>query len=840
MAMRARDGFPALRAACGTLILLTWLGQPAGVNAQDDKQALARQARVLLETHCYRCHGKDGANEGGFNYILDREKLVARRKVIPGQPEKSRLLKRLTSADDPMPPADEKVRPGADDIRVLRSWVAAGAPAAEAAPPKRTFLAPNEMLRLIRADLDKVPERGRRFARYFTLTHLYNAGLSEDELQSYRHALSKLVNSLSWGSRIVGPQPVDPARTVLRIDLRDYQWNEKVWDAILATNPYGVGSDLEPARESYDLTQCRQPNVRADWFVAAASRPPLYYEVLQMPATLGDLEKLLRIDSAENIRQEKVARAGFNSSGVSRNNRLIERHEAGGVMYWISYDFAGNIGRQNLFAHPLGPGDGASAFHHDGGEVIFTLPNGLHAYYLATAAGKRLDKGPLAIVSDPRRPDRAVENGISCMSCHARGMIPKDDQMRAHVLQNPAAFSKEDRETVRALYPPREKFAALVQEDSRRFKEAVAKTGAPLSASEPVVATALHFEAEMGLSLVAAEAGVPSEELLRALDQSPRLAKHLGVLRVPGATVQRQVFTSLFGELARVLRLGQYLRPRNAPAALALARAEELLDAGKRAEAFQAFADAIEHEPDNAFLRVRRGQAYLLAGDRARALADFSEAIRLDPRSAHAYHTRAAAYHDKGDLDRAIADYDAVLRLEPLDPVALNNRGQAYFDKRLYDRAVADYTEALRLDPEYAVAYQNRGQARLRQGEPDKAVADYGEALRLKPGHVPALLGRGVAYQALKDYDRAIADYTEAIRVAPKSAVAFNNRGLAHYEKERYDQAVADFKEAIRLDAKMARAYFNRALAHEQLGNDAAAEADRREAVRLDPTLDKK
>jgi hypothetical protein len=50
---------------------------------------------------------------------------------------------------------------------------------------------------------------------------------------SYRHGLSKLVNSLSWGKRIVAPHTVDAERTILRIDLRDYQWNEKTWDAIL-------------------------------------------------------------------------------------------------------------------------------------------------------------------------------------------------------------------------------------------------------------------------------------------------------------------------------------------------------------------------------------------------------------------------------------------------------------------------------------------------------------------------------------------------------------------------------------------------------------------------------
>ncbi len=711
------------------LSLLVLLTAPAVVRAQVDRQELAAKARGLLQTHCYRCHGQEGANEGGLNFILDRDKLVERRKLVPGEPDKSRLFKRVTNPDDPMPPADEKVRPGQDDIRLLREWIAAGAPDAVAPAPKRAILTQAQMLGLIRADLDKVAERSRRFTRYFTLTHLYNAGLSADELQSYRHALSKLVNSLSWDRRIVVPQAIDPAGTILRVDLRDYQWNEKVWEAVLAANPYGVANELDAAQQVYQTTQCRQPYVRADWFVAAASRPPLYHDVLRLPATIRELEKLLRLDAAEDIRQEKVARAGFNSSGVSRNNRLIERHESGGTVYWISYDFGGNVGRQNLFAHPLGPDGGETAFRHDGGEIIFALPNGLQAYLLADGAGRRIDKGPQAIVSDPRRPDRAVENGISCMSCHARGMIPKDDQVRPHVLGNPSAFTKEDRDAILAIYPPHDKFAALVKEDSSRFKDAAALTGAPLSASEPVVALALHFEAELSLPLVAAEAGVAPEELLRALEHSPRLAKNLGVLRVPGATIQRQVFASLFPDMARA-QAGRVPSATQHARCAGAARGDELLDNGDVAGALKAYAEAIEHEPENPLARL----------------------------------SRASALHDRGELDRALADYDEALRLDPRNPVAFNNRGLAYFDKRQFKQAVADYDEALRLDPDYAVAYQNRGQAHLRRGAFDRAIADYSRALELRPGHVSAMLGRGTARHGKKQYDLAITDFTDAIR----------------------------------------------------------------------------
>ena len=33
----------------------------------------------------------------------------------------------------------------------------------------------------------------RRFQRYFTFAHLHNSGLSDEELQTYRNALNKLV-----------------------------------------------------------------------------------------------------------------------------------------------------------------------------------------------------------------------------------------------------------------------------------------------------------------------------------------------------------------------------------------------------------------------------------------------------------------------------------------------------------------------------------------------------------------------------------------------------------------------------------------------------------------------
>jgi tetratricopeptide (TPR) repeat protein len=679
-----------------------------------DRADLARQAREVLNRHCYRCHGQNGVSEGGLNYVVDLKKLVDRNKVVPGDPARSRIFKRLVSTDNPMPPEEEKVRPGREEVAVIQQWIKAGASgeATEASP--RPFLSPAKVAETIRTDLRSVPERDRPFTRYFTLTHLHNSGLSSDELQTYRHGLSKLVNSLSWGRRVVVPRAIDPEKTVFRIDLRDYQWNEKIWEAIVRRNPYGVALDTEAARYCADATHCPLPVIRGDWFVATASRPPLYHEVLQLPDTEQALEKMLRVDVAEDIRQERVARAGFNGSGVSRNNRLIERHESGRVVYWKSYDFGSNTGRQNLFARPLGPDHDSdeTTFQHDGGEIIFNLPNGLQAYMLADGKGKRIDKGPTAIVSDPKRPDRAVENGLSCMSCHARGLIDKADQVREHVLKNESAFNKAEVESVRALYPTGEAMARLMREDARRFQEAVEKTGAPLSVTEPVAALAVRFEAELDLALAAAEAGVVPGDFRKALSRSPALAKPLGTLLLAGGTVQRTVFVESFPDLVHELRLGEYLEPTNR----GISR------------------------------HLREGALLIEKGDLAAAIRAFDAALAADPNSARAHLERGDAFRLHGDLGRAIEDYTQALKLEPASAIALNNRGLAYDAKGEDDRALADFASALRLNPRLAAAHLNRGALQHRRGDTERAIADYSAAIRLEPRLTVAFNNRGLAY----------------------------------------------------------------------------------------------
>lgn len=541
----------APRLAGRGLILLTLLPTPAAFAADSD--ALAGKAKAVLHTYCAGCHSQPGASKGGFDYVLDRDRLVARGQVVPGKADESPVLLRIVQGE--MPPA-KKPAPTADDVEVLRHWIARGAPAFRSPPATRTLATEGDVVRAVLADLQNLEPRRRRFMRYLSLASLANGGASDETLEAHRNAVTKLVNSLSWAPRVTRPQTVDAAGTLIRIDLRDYKWTARQWDRLAAVYPYRAAEEGEAFRSVATLTGAARVHLRGDWFVATASRPPFYHDFLQLPEGDRALERLLQVDVAADVRDDNALRAGFNGSGVSRNNRVLERHDAAHGAYWRSYDFGDNTGRQNVFENPLGPGPGPRAFTSAGGEVIFSLPNGLHAYLLVDGNGRRVDKAPGEIVSDFRRPDKRVETGISCMSCHVEGLLTKDDQVRPHVLKNADAFAKDDRESVLALYPPAARFRAALKEDIDRYLQALKKAGVPAGEPEPVSAVTLRYEGTLDLAAAAGETGTTPDDFAARLRKSSSLSRTLGALLTQGGTVQRQVFEDAYPELAREFHIG--------------------------------------------------------------------------------------------------------------------------------------------------------------------------------------------------------------------------------------------------------------------------------------------
>src|SRR5262245_38446756 len=202
--------------------------------AADTPADLAAGAKKVLAANCFRCHGENGSSEGKFADILERDKLVARKAVIPGSALKSPLVKR--AVDGEMPPEKEKPRPTRADLAALEKWIDAGAPDWAAAAPARRFIRLEEQYKLMMEHkaAAKSPPPGTWHEQYgyVSLAGLWNAGASDAELDAARVALVKAVNGVSWKPDLVLPTAMDPDKTLYRFTLEDLGWSFPHWQFV--------------------------------------------------------------------------------------------------------------------------------------------------------------------------------------------------------------------------------------------------------------------------------------------------------------------------------------------------------------------------------------------------------------------------------------------------------------------------------------------------------------------------------------------------------------------------------------------------------------------------------
>jgi mono/diheme cytochrome c family protein len=527
-----------------------------------DAQSLSNDARHILETRCFECHGQNTrgrtADFGGFGSVLDTATLIERDEITPGSPDHSNLFVRVR--DGQMPPQGPL---SPEEVQTLGRWITSLRNAGSAQPqPTRQLVTREQVITAVRQDLTDLPEVDRPFMRYLSLHTVANQRIGsarcDDELESARLALRLLLNSLSWQRRPFLPETLLDG-TLVRVDLRRIGWTETSWNALLARYPYGVqvrdsGSPSICSLQSGNTeaicgdTPFVPPWVRADWFLYEASRAPLYDTLLELPARAEELERRLGVDALHDRSNFTARRSGFVQSGVSQNNRVIERHETPYGAYWRSFDFADSAGTHNVFQHPLGPGE-SDGFTPSGGEAIFNLPNGLQGYMLFDGAGRRLAEAPTAIVQDRTSRDAVVRNGISCLSCHGLdGIKRKTDEVAAAARRSNTLAPLLP--TVEGLYG-RGDFEALVRDDMRRYSEALQVLDRTQrlqgQTALPITTFATQYRERLTRDAVAVELGTSPDQLAREIQRSTGVLRDvLGPMLNEGQTIPRDAFECAF------------------------------------------------------------------------------------------------------------------------------------------------------------------------------------------------------------------------------------------------------------------------------------------------------
>lgn len=170
-----------------------------------------KEALVVLEKHCYSCHGKDGSNAGSIGNILDINGLKERKLMSPNQLEESKIYQRMISIKQPMPPAG--MLPQAE-IDIIGNWIL------EYGKSSRTFIPYADVYKAIETDFNAQPDKAN--TRYFHLVNQYNSNAPDSDLDVTRKGLSKILNMLSTSSEIIVPEAIDDKNLIYRVNLKKY------------------------------------------------------------------------------------------------------------------------------------------------------------------------------------------------------------------------------------------------------------------------------------------------------------------------------------------------------------------------------------------------------------------------------------------------------------------------------------------------------------------------------------------------------------------------------------------------------------------------------------------
>jgi hypothetical protein len=299
----------------------------------------------------------------------------------------------------------------------------------------------------------------------------------------------------------------------------------------------------------------RTPLLHAHDLAQAALTADVYHALLDTPQTLDELRSAIGIPPELEEEPNAYWRAVTTESVVSRQDRVVLRYRGGASspLFWHTLDRGPDAASGGAFADPL-------ARQADESSVVYTLPNGLPAYFLADAGGRRLDASRVLI--DTAQDDFVPRTAPSCVRCHSDGgVLPVTDALRAYAATDPNAhFGPRELALLAEVYPTQKDLDALIEADRQRVEDARARLGVPRG-SNGLDELVLPYSQDLQPAFAAAELFVSPAELERRVRELPGPFRVL----VSVGNIGRQSFNESYRAALCVLSQGWRNQPTQCP-----------------------------------------------------------------------------------------------------------------------------------------------------------------------------------------------------------------------------------------------------------------------------------
>ena len=112
----------------GLILLVVMLAGYASGETAGERVSYNFEVRPILAAKCFGCHGSDAGNRKG-DLRLDRREEATASAIVPGDADKSELMRRILSRDpdEAMPPPDKHPALTQAQSEILRRWIEQGA-----------------------------------------------------------------------------------------------------------------------------------------------------------------------------------------------------------------------------------------------------------------------------------------------------------------------------------------------------------------------------------------------------------------------------------------------------------------------------------------------------------------------------------------------------------------------------------------------------------------------------------------------------------------------------------------------------------------------------------------
>lgn len=278
--------------------------------------------------------------------------------------------------------------------------------------------------------------------------------------------------------------------------------------------------------------------------------------------------------------------------------------------------------------------------------------------------------------------------------------------------------------------------------------------------------------------------------------------------RTPQGPPRFLIFARLFFLLSLSLAIGF---AQNAPASLPdprMARADELLRAGKPQDALVLLNELAAAAPATPRIEAKIGKAYFQSNQFQKAVPPLKLALQQNDSDAESAQLLALSYF-------AVAEYaEAIPLLEKLGPQLPENSSDGayllascYVMTQHWDDARKTFAHVFSVPPDSAIAYLMFGKFLVRQRLEDRAVPEIQAALQRDPRLAMAhfLLGEIDLYKG--DAPAAVEELNKEVAINPTVWLVYWRLGDAYVRLEKYEEAEKVLKEAIWLNETSSGAY---------------------------------